>query len=39
MIAVVGVAFKPADSRYKVGDTATDFKLYYWLITKLQKII
>ncbi len=27
MIAVAGVAFKPADSGYKVGDAATDFKL------------
>jgi peroxiredoxin len=27
LIAVAGMAFKPADSGYKVGDTATDFKL------------
>lgn len=27
MIAVAGMAFKPADTGYKVGDTATDFKL------------
>jgi peroxiredoxin len=27
MIAVAGMAFKTADTGYKVGDTATDFKL------------
>jgi peroxiredoxin len=27
MIAVAGMAFKAADTGYKVGDTATDFKL------------